>query len=235
MSRTSTTLFFLTLTAFSFTAAAQTIDFVYPRFAVAGVETRFTATGSDLPTINKSGLGIKFSTVKPAVCEGARRYKPQTKKRYYFACSLQDKPKVVKFQISNTTKRSGTTLLWEGNVQVLDAPPSIGLISVLAGSPDGQSQIICLPTKPCVIIIGKLQSEQGIAVELEGQNLPATLQWSVGGCRSISNWGNPENTTTVKFDCSRIVSGQDVLSIFTAPKSEGGQLLYSESLPVNSP
>lgn len=234
MSRT-TSLLLSGFAVFSTSVFAQAVDFVYPRFVVAGTTTAFTAVGSDLSPASKRSAVLKHRFAKPAVCTDPKIHKPQTKKRYYFTCTLQSEPKLAKLHISSVSKKSGSTALWDGDIQVLNAPPSIKTVTVVSDALDGQSQVSCQPMKPCLITAGKLEANQSIRVEIEGQNLPASLQWSVGGCRSLSNWGNPSNTTTLKFDCNSVIAGQNTLSILTAPKSEGGVAIYTATLPFGTP
>lgn len=214
---------------------SQQVYQVFPRFAVAGVETRFTVIGEDMPTTTKAGLGMKHSFSKPAECTGARRHRVQTESRYYFACTMKGGSSTAKLQITQQKRKKGSVSLWTGNIQVLSGKPKVDNISLSTNEPSGQSSIACSPGKPCVIYSGEIRANQPFKLVVEGSNLPGSLQWSVGSCRSSSNWTEPSSTSKAQFSCGGVEPGTHVLTVATAPRAEGGVELMSLPLQVSNP
>lgn len=223
---------------------AQEVTRVYPRYVIAGQEAHFTIEGRRLPSENSATSGMRSSFANPADCSNARRDKPSSSTRYYFACRFKPGAEVerTRLNISHQLKPKGrvktrpkpgaNVRLWEGVLQVLPAAPQIDSLTVVGELDAGRTSVHCQTSRICTTVVGELRPGKPALIELTGSNLPFTLQLRFTACKSGAAPVDLKNTTTRSFTCLPQTEGEQTLHILSARPDEGGQELYSGRVAV---
>ena len=215
---------------------AQQVTRVYPRFAIAGQETRFTAEGRDFPASAPAALGMKFVTT-PTPCTAPRRTQPVTTSHYRFACTFAGGADTATLKIFVKDRKREGPALWQDRIQLLAGPPLVTQVFVRGASPEGATVVTCSSVTSCLFVQGPLGAGQALQVEVSGSNLPQTLRLDIDACERTSTLSNEASTTQRMFTCTAGQAPTAALRVLSARTDEGGAPLFNAmiSLAVQTP
>ena len=227
----------ITLLALAFapgSGQAQQVTNVFPPYAVAGTEARFTALGNNLPLDRPAALGMKFSFGRPGQCNGANRFQPQTDKAYFFACTLR--PDIdggsMLLQVFDRKRAQQDTRLWKGAIQILPGAPKLDSVTLIGPQQGAQTSVRCNAQRVCLTLVGDVQQGQVAIVEVRGSNLPSSLALKFPGCEARNAPAEPQDMTTRIFMCTAGTAGERSIQVLTAPVDQGGVELMSGPVSV---
>ena len=216
-------------------AAAQQLTTIYPRHAVATMDTLFTVEGVALPTADSAQAGLKLSTVPAGSCQNARRYKAATADRYYFACTFEPSQTPVLIRIHNRLGGQ-SEFLGSFSIPVLMGPPLIAHLTISGNVASSNARVRCEIGAACVTLAGDLMTSDIISVEAKGTNLPPELYFEVEGCLQVGPSPADQRNDLREAVCTVAPNaGARRIRILSASPARGGNELWKTDLNAAMP
>ncbi len=211
-------------------ALGQQVNSVYPRYAVAGLETTFTVEGVGFPSKPRAASRLDVS-VSLGSCARPARIVQITPQRFRFACTLNPGRQSVNLAILLKNKKTVKRVLWQDSIQILPARPMVSYLAVGGADFNGETTVVCQSDSACQITDGVRMAGKSFPLEVAGSNLPNSTTVEGGNC-ALNASATSRSTERQYFNCTLKQGGDWPLKVLSARPREGGISLFNSMVTV---